>query len=299
MRGRVLIATILAMTSICARGEASEIDLACARLGPEQADELRARIKLILRSAAEAPKSILVACDSARSWVVWNAPPAELLEAPGDGELVEALLDAIEKRARRGAETPPARREPPRRAVPTSPHEVPTWEERPPPPEPPKPFVESGGMGLGLSAELLSDELGPALGPRLDIGVGWGPWSLQLTESARFSQTRRGDSTLLYDLGAGVGWGAPFSREHPLGAALLGGSEWFNVKGHTVTTGFAELGLRAALPMGPLSLALGLEGRLRFDPEYVGERADVQVPRWSGLLFVEGVLLVEPPAPSR
>jgi hypothetical protein len=95
----------------------------------------------------------------------------------------------------------------------------------------------------------------------------------------------------------GAGWGAPFSRPHAIGAALLLGNEWFNVNGHTVTTRFAELGLRAAVPAGPLSIALGVEGRYRFTPEYVGEKVDVQVPRWSGMLFLSGVLLVEPPNP--
>lgn len=288
------IATIFAMTSICAPARASDVDLACARLSPGQADELRARIKLILRSATDAPRSILVACDAQRAWVVWNAPPPELLETPGDGELVEALLDAIEKRAQRSPHAEAPAPKPRARPVPTSPHETPTWEQRVPPVEPPKPFVESGGMGLALAGELLRGPLGSALGPRLDIGVGWGPWSLQLTESARFARTDTGSSALLYDLGAGVGWGAPFSRKHPLGAALLGGSEWLHVHGHTVTTGFAALDLRAALPVGPLSIALGVEGRARFSPQSVSERESVEGPRWSGLLFLGGVLLVEP-----
>jgi len=288
------VATFLAMTSICAVAGASEIDLACGRLGAEQADELRARVKLILRSAEEAPRSILVACDAGRAWVVWNAPPPELIDATGEGALVESLLDAIERRARgeRPARPHPAKPRP--RAIPTSPHETPTWEQPVKRPEPPPPLVESGGIGVALAAELLAGKLSPAVGPRLDIGVGWGPWSLQLMESARFARTDLGQSSLFYDLGAGVGWGAPFSRQHPVGAVVSGGSEWFNVKGHTVTTGFASLGARAALPVGALSLALGLEGRLRFAPQYVGEVIDIKVPRWSGLLFLEGVLLVEP-----
>lgn len=279
------------MTSIC---EAAEVDSACARLSAAQADEVGARVKLLLRSRSDAPRSILVACDHSRAWVVWNGPPAEILDVSSEGTLVEALLDAIEQRVERApAEPAPAPAAKPR-PLPTSPHEAPTWGERAPLIEAPKPLVESGGIGIGLLGELLGDGLGPALGPRLDIGVGWGPWSLQLSESARFARSDAGSSAFLYDLGGGLGWGAPFSRAHPIGAALLGGGEWFHIEGHTVTTGFASLGLRGALALGALSLALGVDGRLRFAPQHVGERVDVQVPRWSGLVFVEGVLLVEP-----
>lgn len=291
MRGWATVATILTMTSICA---ATEIDVACERLSAEQADELRARIELLLRARDVLPQTILVACDAKRAWVVWNAPPAELLEVTDEGAMVEALIDAIERRATRVSGAPSEASRPANRPAPTSPHESPTWAARAPIEEGPRALVESGGIGLGLVTEILAKPLGPALGPRLDIGVGWGPWSLQLTESARFARSVGHGSALFYDLGAGFGWGAPFSRTQAFGAAVIVGGEWFNVEGHTVTTGFASLGTRGAIEAGPLSIALGLDGRLRFVPQYVGERVDVRVPRWSGLVFLEGVLLVEP-----
>jgi hypothetical protein len=277
---------------------AAEVAVACARLDAAETDEVRARVKLILRTASEPPRSLLLACDAERAWVVWNVPPAELLDAPQGVSLVESMLDAIERRARRVEPPvgPPPPRAPKPRRIPVSPHETPTWEAPVTPPASPRPLVESGGMGVGLAGELLGGRLPYALGPRLDIGVGWGAWSLQLTESARFARTKSDDSALLYDLGAGFGWGAPFSRRHLLGASLASGGEWFNVEGHTVTTGFSALGARAALPVGAFSISLGLEGRLRWSPQHVGETVDVRVPRWSGLLVLEGVLLVEPPA---
>lgn len=296
MRIGVFAWALLGVGLAAASARAAEIDVACPRLDAEHADELRARVKLVLRSSAESPKSILVACNDSRAWVVWNGPPAEFLDVPADTELVEALLDAIDRRARgkpvaRKSPKPRARRGP----IPTSPHETPTWERAEAPEPPPKPLVESGGIGLALVSELLGAPLEPTLGPRLDIGVGWGPWSLQLAESARFGNTKSGEATLFYDLGAGFGWGAPFSRRYLFGAVLFGGSEWFNVESHTTVTGFGTLGLRAAVPMGAFSLAFGLDGRYRFSPQHVGDRVDVATPHFSGLVFVEGLLLVEPP----
>ena len=291
MRGWATVATILTMTGICG---AAEIDVACERLSTEQADELRARAELLLRTRDDPPRAILVACDATRAWVVWNAPPAEVLDVAGEGSIVEALIDAIEGRAARVSSTAPTTPRSATRPTQASPHESPTWEARAPIQHGATPGVEGGGSGRGLVTEAFAKPLGPALGPRLDIGVGWGPWSLQLSESARFARTTRASSALFYDVGAGIGWGAPFSRARFFGAAVVAGGEWFNVEGHTVTTGFASLGARGALEAGPLSVALGLEGRLRFTPQYVGERVDVRVPRWSGLLFLEGVLLVEP-----
>lgn len=287
------------MTSICARARASEIWLSCARLEAEQTDELKARAKLLLRSSAGAPSSILVACDEKRSWVVWNGPPAEVLDVRSEGDLVEALLDAIDKRVRASTAAPSASAptSPRTKTAPPSPHETPTWEMRDAAQvREPGPLVESGGLGVGLIGESPTARLGPALGPRLDVGVGWGPWSLQLTESARFANTRGGDSAFLYDVGGGVGWGAPFSRQHPIGAALTAGNEWFNVRSNTLASGFIAFGLRGAAPVGPLAIALGIEGRFRFASRRFND-ADVQIPRWSGLLFLEGVLLVEPAQP--
>lgn len=100
MRIGVFAWALLGVGLAAASARAAEIDVACPRLDAEHADELRARVKLVLRSSAESPKSILVACNDSRAWVVWNGPPAEFLDVPADTELVEALLDAIDKRAR-------------------------------------------------------------------------------------------------------------------------------------------------------------------------------------------------------
>jgi len=61
---------VLALTSFARLAAATEIDVDCTRLGPKQTDEMRARAKLILRSADPPPRSLLVACDAARAWIV-------------------------------------------------------------------------------------------------------------------------------------------------------------------------------------------------------------------------------------
>ena len=238
MRIARAIATVL-VASLPATARAAEIDLDCARLDVKAADELSARLRLALRSAAAPPRSLLVACDTERAWIVWDGPPLELLQVDSDGNLVERALDTVEKRLRDGpARATPKRTTRPGR-TPRWSHEEPTWEKGPARLAEPSLRNEhaTGGLGVGMAGELFDEPLGPTLGPRLDVGVGWRKWSFQLGESARFGRTSRGDSTFFYDITFGAGWGAPFAWDVPVGATLSTGVEWFNVSSHTVSTG--------------------------------------------------------------
>lgn len=299
MRIATAIATFLVASGICASAQAAEIDMDCPRLDAKAKDELSARVRLALRSAEFPPRSLLVACDAERAWIVWDGPPLELLQVDNDGSLVERALDTIERRLREG----PARPAPKPRPKPKKParwgHDEPTFEKPAPRPVEPSPRHEhaTGGLGLGMSGEYLKEPLQSCYGPRLDVGVGWRAFSFQLSESARFGRTVRDDSTFFYDISFGAGWGAPFARELPVGAIVSTGVEWFNVASHTVSSGIASVGLRGALPFGPLALSIGVDGRFRFASQYVGETVDVSTQRFSVLGLVEGVLLVDPMAP--
>jgi hypothetical protein len=292
---------VLALTSLTRLAAATEIDVDCVRLTQKQTDEMRARAKLILRSAETPPRSLLVACDAERAWIVWDGPPLELLQVKQSDDVVESTLDALDSRLRSG---PKPATDSPSQPSPEQPHPLPkptpnetptfgaVWRE---PTEPrPIPVRNIGGLGVGLAVEYLPKPINPAVGPRLDIGVGWNQFSLSLAESARFGAVDGGDRTFFYDLSAGVGWGAPFATELAVGVLLSSGVEWFNVGSHTVTTGITSLGLRGTLPIGALAITAGVEGRLRFSPQYIGDTVDVHMPRFSALFLLEGVLLVEP-----
>jgi hypothetical protein len=77
---------------------------------------------------------------------------------------------------------------------------------------------------------------------------------------------------------------------------LSSGVEWFNVGAHTSTTGISTLGLRGAIGIGALSIMLGVDGRLRYAPQFFGETVSIRLPRFSVMTVLEGVLLVQPPA---
>jgi len=287
---------------------ATEIDVDCPRLDARGADEVRARAKLVLRATDTPPRSLLIACDVERAWIVWDGPPLELLQVPTRDNVVEATLDALDARLRKGPtpaasaaasvgeqpSTPPVA---PRTPAPTA-HETPTFGPRTRDPVEPRPVAARpiGGLGLGVAAEYFTSPMTPAAGPRLDIGVGWNELSLALFESARFGSVREEGRTFFYDVAAGVGWGAPYAHDMPLGAVLASGVEWFNIGSHTATTGISTLGLRGAIEIGALSLMLGVDGRFRYAPQYFGETVDVRLPRFSVMTVVEGVLLVQPPS---
>jgi hypothetical protein len=290
------IVTFLVTTGLCASALAVEVDVDCARLDAKQTEELRARARLALRAAQKPPRSLLLACDEERAWVVWDGPPLELVKVVSEGTLLEAALDTIETRAR---QTPPALPTPsapatPRPQPPPPAREVPIFEPPPKRPPPERPVPGSGGAALGIVTEIPSGQMSAAAGPRLDMGVGWGPIYVLLNEQGRFGSAHGNYAVFLFDFGGGIGYGAPLVAGHLLGASLTGGLEYFSVVSTTRTSGVATLSLRAALPAGPISLAAGVDGRLRFAPQFVGEKVDVQLPRWTGMFVLEAALQVEP-----
>jgi hypothetical protein len=294
-----LLGVVLCL-SLARVAAATEIDVECPRLDAKGADETRARAKLLLRSTETPPRSLLVACDAERAWVVWDGPPLELLQVKQSDNVVEATLDALDARLRLGPKAPPTsdapeQTKPPALPAPT-PNETPIFSAPLRQPTEPRSVGARtiGGLGVGLSSEYLGATLGATFGPRLNIGVGWNQFSLALAESARLGKADRGDSAFFYDLSAGVGWGAPFATELPVGVVLASGVEWFNVGSHTVTSGISTLGLRGSLPLGSLALTAGVEGRVRYVPQYIGETVDLRMPWLSAMFLLEGVLLVEP-----
>jgi hypothetical protein len=287
VRGFAAFGALLAASVVCARANATELTVACTRLEPDAAEELRARLRLTLREHLRRPASIVVACDAERAWVIWNGPPLEMLPVYGDGEVREAVLDVIESRLR-GPVAKPAEHKP-------SPNEVPSWERPPPPPEPVRPAAPTGGLGIGVMAEPLGSPFGMAVGPRLDLGIGWAPFTFVAWEAPRFGQSVAGDELFFFSLETGLAWGAPYVRSYLFGAALTGGVEWLSIAGTTQSSAAATLGLRGALPVGPLWLWLGVDGRTRFAPATAQDANTGTLPSYSAALLLGLMLTVEVP----
>jgi hypothetical protein len=280
-----------------ARAGATELSVACARLDPDAGEELRARLRLTLRTQPRSPSALIVACDDARAWVIWDGPPLEMLPVVPDGELREAVLDVVESRLRElGNPSAPAQKPGPQKP---GPNELPSWEPREPPELPRGPRPPTGGFGTGLAVEPLADPYGTVVGPRLDIGIGWAPFNFVIWESPRFGQRTGGYDVFLFTLESGIAWGAPYVPGHWFGAALTGGVEWFSLGGETQATGAATLGLRAAVPAGPLWLWLGADGHTRFSPPAADDAIGGSLPRYSAMITLGVMLTVEVPVGPR
>lgn len=281
-------AICLGLFAISPRAFAVNIEVDCERLSDKDAEELSARARLTVRSLKKLPHSLLFACDADHAEVVWNGPPLELIRVKNEGSLLEGFLDALELRTR-GALRPKKSRVP----KPT-PGETPTWDPEQPTPPKPIPASPNGGFGVGVVTEFTGDEkTTPQLGPRLDVALGKNPLSITLGESVRFGKARGQFDTFLFDVGAGVAWGAPFNRGYPLGAVAGMGIEWFSANSSTQTSGTATLGLRGAVTLVPFALWLGVDGHMRFSPQYIGEDVNIRMPRYSVLASIGVVLLVE------
>lgn len=280
-------AAFLGVLSTALPAFATGIEVDCERLSDKDAEELSARARLTVREAAKLPKSLLFACDVDHAEVVWNGPPLELIRVKNDGNLLEAFLDALDLRVR-GKIKPKKSRVP----KPT-PGETPSWDDKAPPPPRATPAGPNGGFGAGVATHFVHTAMTPMIGPRLDVALGKNPFALVIWESARLGRARDQFSTFMFDLGTGATWGAPFNAGYPVGAVAGIGIEWFSLNSSTQSSGYGTLGLRGALTLEPLSLWLGVDGRMRFAPQYVGEQVDIRLPRYDMMLSIGVVLLVE------
>src|SRR5690606_23212725 len=158
-------------------------------------DELRARMRLAVRSAAGgSPFAVRLECTDRDATLVWVAAFEERIPVDESSGLIEGTLDAIDRRL--SVRDPKPRPPPPPRPE--------------PPPEPPPP-PRRGGVGLGLALEFA-----PITGgPRLDFGIPIGPLNVVAMQSLR----RAPSDTWLVGGEGGLGWGAPYDTRQPLGVA--------------------------------------------------------------------------------
>ena len=146
-----------------------------------------------------------------------------------------------------------------------------------------------GGVSVATTAEFWSGTASMGLGPRLDVGIGpRGPWVFIIAEGASFGLGSNGSSQImLFDLQAGVAMGAPFKKRLGLGVVILGGGERLAAStsnGLWVWSATGSVGARASLPIGTLSMWLGLDGRFRSATLEAGGPSPVSVPQLSAMM---------------
>jgi hypothetical protein len=304
----VLVRALLACSLTVATSHATALGLGCDRLDAEQADELSARLRLLLQTwPGDPPARVTLDCRErlATISVVGSTTVRETVDESHG--LVEGVLDAVERIAEREAAVRAAFARKPSEATPAPPSDEAAESDESASSEPGEPLpaaapaasrsAHAGGVGVGATLEVAPAPVGMLLGPRLDVAVGSGPVAVSLSESLRWGST--GEHRLrAFDVTAGLGYGAPFVADHLLGAQLQLGVEWLSVGVDRLTrlteaSTMAALGLRGAQQLGPLSLWVGLDLRLRFRQLGLAPPVGARLARVAPQLSIGGVFLAD------
>jgi hypothetical protein len=300
-------ASLLAVSSPARAQSATEILIDCPELRPAQADEFRARARLVINSsqAGRQPRRVQLHCTFEGIGLSLDQAAA----APVDKRLgiVEGALDALETALERGpAGADTARKSAQVDAPRGRPTPLPARTRRGTRSERPDGSAERrrraravrpwaiGGLGLGLTFEPLPAPLDFGIGPRLDVALGAGRVALVATEALRLAVGPEPDAKLL-DAQAGLGYGAPFASGEHWGAAVLVGLQWLVLPGRdqTLRTHTLGLDLRSGTELGPTNVWLGLDGVLRTSPERSEDGRRIALGSTSVVLCVGGFFVAE------
>ena len=303
--------SLLAASSAARAQSATELLVDCPALRPAQADEFRARARLLINSnrAGRRPLRVQLHCTAQSIRLLLDATgvvPVDRRQGIVEGAL-DALEAALERRStaanagqasshadtRRARHTaPPARAEPQRDVSSGSPEQSAT-----------RPRERSagrvrpwaiGGLGLGLELEPLPAPLDFDMGPRLDVALGAGRVALVASEALRLAVGPEPGAKLL-DARAGVGYGAPFASGAHWGAIAQVGLQWLVLPGRDQTLQTHTLGLavRSATELGPTNVWLGLDGMLRTSPQRSENGTLIALSSASLVLCVGGFFVAE------
>ena len=277
-----VLVTTLSLTAL-----AADVEVRCARLDGEAAAELRARARLTLRAAPEPPRAVALECGGGEAWLLWEAAGSERLSVDESAGLVEGALRAIEQRLDRdeGRDAPTEEltvTSRPGESLALAADPEPTFERTAPRSEAAR-DRHAGGVAAGLDLEPRSSA--PALGPRLDLGVGVGKVALIATQALRLGTT---DATYLFDTRLGFGWGAPFAVRRWFGVEAFGGVQGLSGVGREVTTPGRRsdstlvlgAGARVALMRAVVAPELGLDLSWRTRTLKLDEPYDLELSRW-------------------
>jgi hypothetical protein len=307
---------MFALLLTAARSQAQQVAVHCDALPEALHDELSARVRLLVVSnAGPGLERIEVDCDEQSVATAHYADQVRTEPLQSPIESVDSVLRSVEQllrfhpsvstpeesdEASAAAPLPSAASDldrPPDRGEPPAAWDVGHGPEQGSP-EPASQTRERrtvGGVGLGLSVEPWPDPASVGVGPRLDLGIGFGSWTLMSFESLRFGRSR-GQRLMAFDAMIGVAWGPPFSEE-PVGLALAFGREWLSATSSEEPTGartssvfVADLALRVSHSLGAVAIWVNIGGRFRMRELELEPPIEARLDRWSALLST-GVVL--------
>lgn len=318
------VAVLLGAAGAQAESGNATVRVQCNRLDRAQAEELAARVHLLFAERGVEPSGIELRCTSSRAWIVWGD---EQREVQSRGQLSDAFLDAVDARLALAYQELPAEEssslEGSTAAGTTAAHTVdPTVTFSLPPPTPaetprfdrpprleaasrrwPELYRPEGGLSLGVDLDSSHGDLDASWGPRLEIGVPVGMFTVLGAEGARFgSSSERPTMNLGAELG--VAFGAPYARGAPLGLALRATSDWLigytrdATIAHTFWTPGVALGLRAALD-APIVPWIGIDGRLRLQQLDLGNADSEPLPQLTATVTIGLAYLADGQHPFR
>jgi hypothetical protein len=302
-----LIFALLTLSSAPAWG--ATVNIQCPRLTDPAKGELEARARLFLTSADMENASIGVECDATSATLIWTDGTKSSIDARTN--IVEGTLDAIEDRIARakraaanggsgeggtGGEGSSAAGGAGANAGGTKrPADVPPEEPKPESTPVDRGIDLEGGVGLALLSEIWSGTYTGAVGPRLDVGVGIGrKFAIVISEGARFGIGGGSGYVMVFDLHAGVAYGAPYQMRTGFGIMAQVGAERLaataagtgDFSGIWVWAATATLGVRGSLAAGPLDIWLGVDGLARSQTITTGKPNTAEIPEVSAVFSV-------------
>jgi hypothetical protein len=319
------VAVFLGAAATRAETEPPALLVRCSRLDQAASEELAARVHLLFAERGLEPSGIELRCTSANAWVVWGD---EHLPVERSRRLSDAFLDAVDARLALVYRELPAEAEAESSNLegvtpsgtagadasdhtlgfslpPPTPAEAPQFDRplRLPPAYKrwPELYRPEGGLSLGVDIDSSHGDLDASWGPRLEVGLPIGMFTVMGAETARFGSSSE-RTTMNLGAEVGVGFGAPYARGAPLGLALRAFSDW--LIGYTRDATIAQtfwspgvaLGLRAALD-APLVPWVGIDGRLRLVPLDLGDNDSAPLPQLTAVVTVGIAYLADGPRP--
>jgi len=294
--GRRALETAIALLLVGSTAHGAAIVVHCPAAPPAVTAELQTRVDALLANTPMSSATLGLDCDLSGTWLVWvDGSRAFVDQGPG---LVEGVVKLIEGRLaydRYAASHPPVT--PAAIDQGTGPNlEVPPDDDEVTPTAPKRRSRGTeGGVGVATMAELWSGTSAVGIGPRLDVSVGPpGPVAIVIGEGMLFGLGSSGPAQVtMFDLQAGVSFGAPFKTRRGFGGVLMLGAERISasnaatdVSGLWEWTAIVNLGGRASVQLESANIWFGADAIFRTSEFDTGSSSPVHIPTTSFLLSI-------------